>query len=167
MIGFSFSFFQQPYSDRRVILLAKATFCSHVNGLPSFVRKWRKSWPAQGSPGRQVTVLPETCFPYIDNSELKQRRFFSDAGKPEVVFFSFLDSGFAQMFGQIVSIIVKTIRNTNLVASTCFKIKRPHFQLMSVSQKRLCLSSLMILRAYIIVWPCKLWPEPELNVLVT
>ena len=38
--------------------------------------------------------------------------------------FSFLDRGFAQMFGQIVSIIVKTLRNTNLGASRCFKMKK-------------------------------------------
>ena len=39
----------KPNTDRRVILLAEATFCSNVNGLPSFVRKWRKSWLAQGT----------------------------------------------------------------------------------------------------------------------
>ena len=39
-------------------------------------------------------------------------------------FFLFLDGGFAQMFGQIVSLVVKTLRNTNLVASRCFKMKK-------------------------------------------
>ena len=38
--------------------------------------------------------------------------------------FSFLHGGFAQFFGQIVSIVVKTFRNTNLVVSRCFKMKR-------------------------------------------
>ena len=38
--------------------------------------------------------------------------------------FSFLDGGFTQIFGQIVSIMVKTLRNTNLVASRCFKMKK-------------------------------------------
>jgi len=38
--------------------------------------------------------------------------------------FSFLDGVFAQMFGQIVSIIVTTLRNTNLGASRCFKMKK-------------------------------------------
>ena len=38
--------------------------------------------------------------------------------------FSFLDGGFTQIFGQIVSIIVKTLRNTNLVAPSCFKMKK-------------------------------------------
>ena len=48
----------------------------------------------------------------------------SDARQPEVVFFSFLDSGFAHFLGQLVSIIVKTLRNTNLGASRCFKMKK-------------------------------------------
>ena len=38
--------------------------------------------------------------------------------------FSFLDSGFAHFLGQLVSIIVKTRRNTNLGASRCFKMKK-------------------------------------------
>ena len=48
----------------------------------------------------------------------------SDERQPEVVFFSFLDGVFAQIFGQIVSIIVTTLRNTNLGASRCFKMKK-------------------------------------------
>ena len=39
-------------------------------------------------------------------------------------FFSFFDGGFTQMFGQMASIIVKTLRNANLVASRCFKMKK-------------------------------------------
>ena len=39
-------------------------------------------------------------------------------------FFSFLDSGFAHFLGQLVPIIVKTLRNTNLGASRCFKMKK-------------------------------------------
>ena len=38
--------------------------------------------------------------------------------------FSFLDSGFAHLLGQLVSIIAKTLRNTNLGASRCFKMKK-------------------------------------------
>ena len=38
--------------------------------------------------------------------------------------FSFLHGGFAKLFEQIVSIIVKTLRNTNLVVSSCFKMKK-------------------------------------------
>ena len=51
----------------------------------------------------------------------------SYTSQPEVVVFSLLDRGFAQMFGQIVSIIVKTRRNTNLGASRCFKMKKTSF----------------------------------------
>ena len=51
--------------------------------------------------------------------------FLSDARQPEVVFFfSILDNGFAHIFGQIVSMIVKTLRNTNFGASSCFKMKK-------------------------------------------
>ena len=39
-------------------------------------------------------------------------------------FFSFLHGCFAKMFGQIVSIIVKTFRNTNLVVSRSFKMEK-------------------------------------------
>ena len=39
-------------------------------------------------------------------------------------FFSFLDCGFAHFLGQLVNIIVKTLRNTNLGASRCFKMKK-------------------------------------------
>ena len=38
--------------------------------------------------------------------------------------FSFLDGGFTQIFGQIVSLTVKTLRNTNLVVSRCFKMRK-------------------------------------------
>ena len=38
--------------------------------------------------------------------------------------FSFLDSGFAHLLGQLVTIIAKTLRNTNLGASRCFKMKK-------------------------------------------
>ena len=38
--------------------------------------------------------------------------------------FSCVDSGFGQIFGQIVSIVLKTLKNTNLVASRCFKMKK-------------------------------------------
>ena len=42
-------------------------FVSHVNGLPSSVKKKsRKSWLAQGSSGRRVTLLPGTTFLHIN-----------------------------------------------------------------------------------------------------
>ena len=65
----------------------------------------------------------------------------SDACQPEVAFFFIFKRGFAQMFGQIVSIIIKTLRNTNLVASRGFKMKKTSLpldvrRLKSVKHKR-------------------------------
>ena len=55
----------------------------------------------------------------------KRAEKYGDSRQPEVVFFfSFFDGGFTQMFGQMASIIVKTLRNANLVASRCFKMKK-------------------------------------------
>lgn len=39
-------------------------------------------------------------------------------------FFSFFDGDFAPVFGQIVSTIVETIRNTSLGTSRCFRTKK-------------------------------------------
>ena len=50
--------------------------------------------------------------------------FLSEARQPEWSFFAVLDNGFAQIFRQIVSMIVKTLRNTNFAASSCFKMKK-------------------------------------------
>ena len=50
--------------------------------------------------------------------------------------FFIFDGGFTQIFGQIVFIIVKTLRNTNLVATGALKWKRPHFRLTGVAQSR-------------------------------
>ena len=47
-----------------------------------------------------------------------------------------LDAGFAQFFVTNPSIIVKTLRNTNLVAPRCFKmIKKCHFRLACFAHK--------------------------------
>ena len=45
----------------------------------------------------------------------------SDGRQPEVVFFAPLSRDFEQIFGQIVSIRVKTLSNTNLMASRHIK----------------------------------------------
>ena len=47
---------------KRVTLQPSQLFVSHVNGSPSFVRKCMKSWLAQGSSGRRVTLLPGQLF---------------------------------------------------------------------------------------------------------
>ena len=62
----------------------------------------------------------------------------SHARHPEVVFFLFLGGGFAQIFRQIVYIIVKTLRNTNFVASRCFKMKKTSLLVNVHSSKTPC-----------------------------
>ena len=42
-------------------------------------------------------------------------------------FFNFRMVVLSNIFGQMVSAIVKTLRNTNLVASRCFKMKKTSF----------------------------------------
>ena len=54
------------------------------------------------------------------------------------------DSGFAQTFGQIVSISVKQRNNTNLVASRHIRREGASLPVLTcVAQKRVCLSSLI------------------------
>ena len=65
-----------------------------------------------------------------------------DARQAEVVFFSFLDGGFAQIFGQIVSIIVETLRNTRLGPSRLFKMKKTSLPVDVLGQKPLCFKEL-------------------------
>ena len=60
--------------------------------------------------------------------------------QPEVNFSS-LD--FEQTFGQIVSLRVKTLSHTNMVASRYIKKGKAHFRLTCVAQKRCCLNSLI------------------------
>ena len=71
------------------------------------------------------------------------KTFLSDAHQAEVIFFvSFLDCGFSQMSGQIVSIIVKNLLERQIwYRQGALKWKRPHFRFTSVAQKRLWLSS--------------------------
>ena len=59
--------------------------------------------------------------------------------------FTFLSSGFANILSYIVSTSVKKLGNTNFIPSRCIlkKGKSPHFRLTCVSQKRLCLSSVL------------------------
>ena len=59
--------------------------------------------------------------------------------------FTFLSSGFANILSYIVSTSVKKLGNTNFIASRCIfkKEKSAHFRLTCISQKRLCLSSVL------------------------
>ena len=71
------------------------------------------------------------------------KTFLSNAHQAAVIFFvSFLDCGFSQMSGQIVSIIVKNLLERQIwYRQGALKWQRPHFRFTSVSQKRLWLSS--------------------------
>ena len=44
--------------EKLVTLQSELTSFSHVNGSPRFVKKCMKSWLAQGSSGRRVTISP-------------------------------------------------------------------------------------------------------------
>ena len=57
--------------------------------------------------------------------------------------FSFFDYGFAQSCGKIVSITVKTLRNSSLVTSRSFKVKKIALLIGVRCSKRLCLSFLL------------------------
>ena len=60
---------QKGYPARRVTLLAEPTFCLSYKRFAKFVRKCMKSWLAQGSSGRRVTLLPGTTFLSIDRAK--------------------------------------------------------------------------------------------------
>ena len=67
----------------------------------------------------------------------------SDARQPKVKRFTFFGSGFANILGLIVSIRVKTLSFTNLVASWYIKREKTPFLVdLLRSKKRLSLSSL-------------------------
>ena len=68
---------------------------------------------------RLTSAAQQRCC-LIVNKDVFERRTSTGSG----FFFSFLDSGFAHFLGQLVSIIGKTLRNTNLGASRCFKMKK-------------------------------------------
>ena len=67
----------------------------------------------------------------------------SDARQPEVDFFALLSRDFEQIWGQIVSLRVKTLSNINLVVPRHIKKKKAYFWLTSVAQKRRCLNTLL------------------------
>ena len=69
------------------------------------------------------------------SSDVLERRMLNGSG-----LFALLSRGFEQMFGQIVSIRMKTLSNTDVVASRLIKA---HFRLTCVVQKRRCLNSLI------------------------
>ena len=58
--------------------------------------------------------------------------------------FVHLSCDFEQTFGPIISIRVKTVSHTNLVASRHIKGEKAHFRLMCFAQKGCCLSSILL-----------------------
>ena len=76
------------------------------------------------------------------SSNVFERRASSGSG-----LFALMKRDFEQVFGQIVSVKVKTPNNTNLVASKHIKRKKAHFRLTGVNQKRGCLNDLLVREA--------------------
>ena len=113
---------------------------------------------------KSVSIYPRSApvviFTWFDieknvlfNREFKQRRFLATHVHRKWTFISHWRSDYEQMFGLIVSIRVKTLSNTNLVASRHQKREREkrekaHFRLTRIAQKRSCLSSLIIYSQY-------------------
>ena len=91
-------------------------------------------------------IYPEVCrlYPFIYLPGLKvnlskdvfERRTSTGSG-----LFSFLSGIFVQIFGQLVSILRKRLKNATLIWYCQFILqwKRPHFRLTCVTHKRLCL----------------------------
>ena len=69
------------------------------------------------------------------SNDVVERRTSTGSG-----LFALLSPDFEQFLGQIVSISVKTLSNTNLVSSRMLKEKKAHFRLTFPPQKRRCLT---------------------------
>ena len=73
------------------------------------------------------------------SSDVFERRTSTGSGR-----FALLSRDFEQIFGQIVSIRIKTLGNINTVASRLTKREKGSLPVTSVAQKRRCLSSLLL-----------------------
>ena len=71
-------------------------------------------------------------------SDVFERRTSTESG-----LFALLSRDFEQIWGQIVSLRVKTLSNTYLVVPRHIKKKKAYFWLTSVAQKRRCLNTLL------------------------
>ena len=72
------------------------------------------------------------------------RRFLArNVNRKWSLFFFFRTTVFAQSCGKIVSITVKTLRNSNLLPSRSFKVKKIALRIGVRCSKRLCLSFLL------------------------
>ena len=74
----------------------------------------------------------------IWNNDVFERRTSTGSG-----LFALLSRDFEQIWGQIVSLRVKTLSNTNLVVPRHIKKKKAYFWLTSVAQERRCLNTLL------------------------
>ena len=86
--------------------------------------------------GRWINSIFRIIFTW--NNDVFERRTSTGSG-----LFALLSRDFEQIWGQIVSLRVKTLSNTNLVVPRHIKKKKANFWLTSVAQKRHCLNSLL------------------------
>ena len=114
-----------------------------------------KTRPSSSEYCYPILQLTPQMSPYpggaVNNRKLKQRHFWATHVNRKWSFFIF-DSSFAQIFGQIISIRVKTLRNTNLVASRCFEMKKTS---LPVDVRR---SKTPLLKLPNIQWCFQWWP---------
>ena len=91
-------------------------------------------------PGTQLDTFwfSVTIFRRTLSRDVFERRTSTGSG-----LFALLSRDFEQIWGQIVSLRVKTLSNTNLVVPRHIKKKKAYFWLTSVAQKRRCLNTLL------------------------
>ena len=85
-------------------------------------------WPFWGYtwnlPGDSLNCTKELCLVgEFNNWELLSKAVFEQRTSNESGLFAFLGSGFTKILGQIVSIRVKTLSNTNLLALTLLALR--------------------------------------------
>ena len=85
---------------------------------------WNSALVSQTSFGGETSGSVAKCLLFSQAIVYKAVTFLSDARQPEVSFFAPLSRDFKQVFGQIVSIRVKTLSNTNVVTSRKLKIEK-------------------------------------------
>ena len=86
--------------------------------------------------GRWMNSIFRIIFTW--NNDAFERRTSTGSG-----LFALLSRDFEQIWGQIVSLRVKTLSNTNLVVPRHIKKKKAYFWLTSVAQERRCLNTLL------------------------
>ena len=87
---------------------------------------------------RWINSIFRLIFRRTLSSDVFDRRTSTGSG-----LFALLSRDFEQIWGQIVSLRVKTLSNTNFVVPRHIKKKKAYFWLTSVVQKRRCLNTLL------------------------